>query len=388
MTPMSNRVLVLPLVAIALLAARLPLGAEDNSRETMRRVFETALEVPVSQFERLSEDDFCRDYGGTPADWRLGPFTKDDAMTFVKTRAFDDPTGIGWKSTILGNPTLIERDGSLHMFYRAYPRKESLSTRVGHAVYSEKTGWSDLSGPPVLYPTDSDEIDSVEDPKIYQVGDTYYMFYNGVWKPDPAFSERVRHGYRDWGVFVVTKVATSKDLIHFVKRGQVIPYSVSKGWSKAAVIPRSPRGDAVRIDGKFLMFISEGCGDAQFIGYSDDLLNWQFRQQTFLSLPVEMGQVAEVACCAIQFEPTGKYFVLDAFCRDRENHYFAIQALYSVSNPTKVLAIGKGGSLAWGGLLKYHGDWIVAQGWDSPKDRQELYLYKFSGNPRVNESVR
>jgi predicted GH43/DUF377 family glycosyl hydrolase len=239
----------------------------------------------------------------------------------------------------------------------------------------------------VLYPTESDEIDSVEDPKIYRAGDTYYMFYNGVWNPDPHFSEQVRQGYRDWGVFVVTKVATSKDLIHFEKRGQIIPYDVSKGWSKAAVIPRDPRGTAVRINGKFLMFVSEGCGDAQFIGYSDDLINWQFRQQTFLSLPVGMGKVSEVACCAAQFEPTGGYFLLDVFCRDQRNHYFALQALYAVSDPTRVLAIGKGGSLAWGGLLKYHGDWIVAQGWDSPKDRQELYIYKFSGNPHVSETI-
>ncbi len=387
-TPVPMRNHFLPaLVVVTIFMTGLPLRAAESSRETMRRIFESALEVPVSQFESLSELDFCRDYGSSPAGWRLGPFAQDNAMTFVKTRAFEDPTDIGWKSTILGNPTLIEREGALHMFYRAYPRKESLSTRIGHAVYSDKTGWTDLSGPPVLYPTESDELYSVEDPKIYQVGDTYYMFYNAVWKPDPIFSERVRQGYRDWGIFVVTKVATSKDLIHFEKKGQVIPYGVSKGWSKGAVIPRNARGEAVRIDGKFLMFVSEGCGDKQFIGYSDDLLNWQFRQQTFLSLPAEMGEVAEVACCAIQFEPTGKYFLLDAFCRDRENHYFAIQALYAVSNPAKALAIGKGGSLAWGGLLKYHDDWIVAQGWDSPKTRQEIYVYKFSGDPRVSESM-
>ncbi len=367
--------------------ARVLAEYSEAEREFLKKVYREAIEVPVTQFESLSELDFCVDYGKDPSAWRIGPFLQDNRLTFTKTMPFDDPTGIGWKSTILGNPSLIERDGTLHMFYRAYPRKESQSTRIGHAVYTPQTGWVDLSGPPTLYSTEADEINSVEDPKVYQSGDTYYMFYNAVWTPDDAFSARIRQGYRDWGVFVVTKLAVSKDLVHFEKKGQIVPYSVSKGWSKSAVIPRGPLGEAVKINGKYLMFLSEGCGDKQFIGYSDDLLNWEFRQQSYLTLPEEMGRVAEVACCAANFESTGKYFVLDVFCMGRNQKYQAAQALYHIDDPTRPLAIGKGGSLAWGGLLKYRGDWIVAQGWDSPKGRQDVYIYKYSGVPRVDARI-
>ena len=355
----------------------------EEDRETMRQVYKAAIEIPVSQFANLSELDFCVNYGNKPSTWRIGPFSIDKSLTFTKTLRMDDPTEIGWESTILGNPTLIERDEDLHMFYRAYPGKESQSTRIGHAVYTPQKGWDDLSGPPTLYSTEPDEINSVEDAKIYKVDDTYYMFYNSVWTPDAEFSARIRQGYRDWGIFVVTKLAVSKDLIHFEKKGQVVPYSVSKGWSKGAVLPRDPYGQAVKINGKYLMFLSEGCGDAQFIGYSDDLLTWEFKQQTYLKLSPDMGRVAEVACCSVNFEPSGKYFVLDIFYMDANQKYQAAQALYLIDDPTRPLAIEKGGSLAWGGLLKYRGEWIVAQGWDSPTDRQDMYLYKYSGFPHV-----
>lgn len=371
---------------LSLLTASSNSQLAEKDRETMRQVYQTAIEVPLTQFASLSELDFCTDYSDHPASWRIGPFAPAKALTFTKTRPMDDPIGIGWKSTILGNPTLIERDGTLHMFYRAYPRKESQSTRIGHAVYTEKSGWVDLSGPPALYSTEPDEINSVEDPKIYRAGDTYYLFYNAVWKPDPEFSAQVRQGYRDWGIFVVTKVATSKDLVRFEKKGHVVPYSVSKGWSKSAVIPRSPQGEAVKINGKYLMFLSEGCGDKQFIGYSDDLLNWEFRQQTFLTLPPDKGRAVEVACCVANFDPDGKSFILDSFCIDRNQKYWAVQALYSVTDPAKPLAIEKGGSLAWGGLLKYRGDWIVAQGWDSPKDRQDMYFYRYSETTQMKKA--
>jgi predicted GH43/DUF377 family glycosyl hydrolase len=349
--------------------------------EILRAAYRQAVESPVEQFASLSQLDFCTDFGASPSAWRIGPFVRDPALTFYKSQPMEDPTGIGWGATILGNPTLIEWNGDLHMFYRAYPRKESISTRIGHAVHNETAGWTDLSGPPVLYPTEPDELWSVEDAKIYRNGDTFYMFYNSVWNPDAETAAAIRRGARDWGVIVVTKLAVSKDLQRFEKLGQVVPYEISRGWSKGAVIPRNSRGEAVRIGGKFLMFLSEGCGDEQFIGYSDDLITWEFKQQTYLTLPAEMGLVSEVACCVAEFEPTGKYFLLDVFYKIREHDYRAAQALYHVDDPTQPLAIEPGGSLAWGGLLKYRDRWLVAQGWDSPAGSQEIQIYAFAGNP-------
>lgn len=353
-------------------------------REHALHVYLRACEAPLAQFSELSQLDFCLDFGRHPGDWRVGPFELDPTMTFRKERAWEDPTGMGWRSRVLANPTLIEHQGALHMFYRGNPSKESQSGRVGHAVYREGEGWTDLSGPPVLWPEASDELNSLEDPKLYRHGETYYLFYNSVWEPSAEFSSSVRAGYRDWGVFVVTKLATSRDLLEFERHGQVVPYEVSRGWSKGAVIPRSPTGDAVAIGGNFLMFLSEGCGDQQMLGASTDLVHWQFKPVTFLPLPEEMGQLAEVACCVAEFEPSGAFFILDFFYRDLQRAWRAGQALYHVDEPTRPLAIEPGGSLAWGGLLKHRGSWLVMQGWDSPSDRQELYAYRSSCEPRVN----
>ena len=108
--------------------------------ETLKRVYQEAVAKPVAQFESLSQPAFCSDFGPRHSPWRIGPFVLDASLTFTKTRLFEDPLNIGWKSTVIGNPTLIERDGRLHMFYRGYPRKESQSTRIGHAVFTEPRG--------------------------------------------------------------------------------------------------------------------------------------------------------------------------------------------------------------------------------------------------------
>ena len=44
-------------------------------------------------------------------------------------------------------------------------------------------------------------------------------------------------------------MAVSGDLIHWEKRGQVVPLSVSKYWAKSAVIPRNTKGEPVKLNG-------------------------------------------------------------------------------------------------------------------------------------------
>ncbi|MEU6324104.1 hypothetical protein [Streptomyces sp. NPDC047009] len=42
----------------------------------------------------ISTDQFSANYSSRPA-WVLGPFTKDDSLTFRPTGQWNDPTGIG-----------------------------------------------------------------------------------------------------------------------------------------------------------------------------------------------------------------------------------------------------------------------------------------------------
>lgn len=348
-----------------------------DSFRIMKQVYEEARSITPGDYGGISEMKYATDYGEDPGEWRIGPFAVDESMTFYKTRPFSDPTHIGWESHFIFNPCLVEREGELYLFYRAAPQKESLSSRIGLAIFREGCGWEDLSGEPVLYPTEDDETHGTEDPKIYRWNGRYYMFYQANWVPDEGKRREIA-GDSDaaWGLCTVTKLAVSDDLIHWEKRGVAVPYSVSRGWSKGAVIPRDPAGNPIPIDGKFRMFISEGCGGRQVVGASDDLEHWTFECREFLTLPPEDGHLCEVACCTVQYEDSGFAMLMDYFYQHPDGSFDAGQARYDIRKPYQQLELAKGGCLAWGGLLRWRGKWLVAQGWDAPKGEQIMYFYR------------
>lgn len=47
-----------------------------------------------------------------------------------------------------------------------------------------------------------------------------------------------------------------------------------------------------------------------------------------------------------------------------------------MSDPFNQRELHLGGSLAWGGLIRWDGSWVFAQGWDAPPGERELYLYR------------
>lgn len=346
----------------------------ENNRQIMKQVYEVARDTIPGDYGGISEVKYCTDYGDDNFGWRIGPFTEKKEMAFKKIIPFNDPTDIGWESHFIFNPSLIEHEGRLYMFYRAAPRKESLSCRIGLSIYDAENGWNDLSGDPVIYPTEDDETHGTEDPKVYKHDGKFYMFYQGNCIPDDkTLASIVGDSKHEISLVTATKLAVSTDLVHWEKKGITVPYSISHGWSKGAVIPRNPKGEAVKINGKFLMFVSEGCGGFQHIGYSDDMVNWTFEKQEFLKLPPEMGSILEVSCCAADYN--GSEMILDFFYLSNEKTFEAAQARYSMDKPFEQLELGKGGTLAWGGLIQYNGEWIVAQGWDAPVNVQEMYIY-------------
>ena len=174
----------------------------------------------------ISVEEFGCDRDDKPA-WAIGPFEKDEALTYKKTAVWNDPTGIGWRSGFIFNPSLIEHEGKLYMFYRAAPKKETLCSRIGLAIYDPQTGWQDYENNPVIFPEEENEILGCEDPKIYKLDDMFVMFYNGV-SELPAEGERLMLGDDLMEVTCHIKMAVSRDLIHWEKQGQVVPLSVSK----------------------------------------------------------------------------------------------------------------------------------------------------------------
>ena len=344
------------------------------SANLLRDVYLEALTFSNPLTDTISTDQFSSHYDQRP-DWAVGPFHKDGALTFRQTTDWEDPTGIGWTSDSIFNPSIMERDGKLYLFYRASPRKESVSSRIGVASYMPGRGFTDHPGNPVVYPTLDNETLGCEDPKVYAADGRYYMFYNGIWKieGDPKDVDGPADEYPLGDVGCDINVAVSDDLLRWEKLGLVVPHEVSQFWAKGAVIPRNAMGEAVKIDGEYLMYLSEGCGGVTHVGRSRDMVNWEFQPQEYLSIESLGETLHEVACAIVGDDGS---LILDFFYRDADNNFAAAQALYDFEDPFTQRAVNRGGSLAWGGLLKFQGSWMFAQGWDAPKGQREMYLYR------------
>jgi predicted GH43/DUF377 family glycosyl hydrolase len=348
----------------------------ESQRQLVIETHRQALAVPVSPMQQgLRELQFAGDYGPHPAPWRIGPFHEVPELAFRKRAQWPDPLGFGWTSSALFNPSLLPFDGKLAMAYRAAARKETLSSRIGIAVFLEGDGWTDLVENPVLYPTEPDELLGCEDPKLYRLGGTFYLFYQAVWlSTEEQRTELNRGSLQPVGEgCTTTKLAVSRDLRHWEKKGPAIPLSVSRGYSKGAVIVKAPDGTPVKVKGSYLMLPSEGMGGRQHVGYSDDLLHWEFEQVTYLDLPPAL-RLEELATAVL----AGDNIVLDFYYTERADRSVprAGQARYHLADPLSRVDLAlDGGTLAWGGIVEWREQWLCAQGWDAPPGTEELYFY-------------
>lgn len=351
------------------------------SRERLAAVLRDALAHRDDATAALAQLTFSGPaaYGaaGTRPPWVLGPFEPDPALTFTLEGQWADPDGIGWTSASLYNPTTIEDDGTLHLFYRASPRKESLGSRIGHATRSlagPGTGWVDDPANPVVRPARDEELLGTEDPKVYRADGRWWLFHNGVF----PVTARVRadfpsDGYPVGEVGCDILLSVSDDLRTWEPLGPVAGHDQTRLWAKGAVIPRDERGRAVRVAGEYLMFVSEGFGGVQHVGRSTDMRTWTFEPRRYLDLTAVGGRLHEVACAVVPGDGT---LVLDVFHDDVDGRFAASQVLYDLDRPFEQRAVAPGGSLAWGGLVRLDGRWTFAQGWDAAPGRRDLVFYR------------
>ncbi|MBB3158334.1 hypothetical protein FHS07_002030 [Microbacterium proteolyticum] len=319
--------------------------------------------------EALSQLAFFAQY--EDHEWLIKGFEEDPALRFTPTHQWQDPTGSGWTSESIINPTTIVAKDVLHLFYRASPRKESLASRIGHATY-QGGRWIDDPTNPTIWPIASNEAYGVEDPKIYRFGDVYHLYYNAVFPVGEQ--DRAAHpspGYPVDSVGCDISLAVSSDLETWEKIGAVTPREQSLLWAKGAVIPRAADGSAVKINGEYLMYVSEGFNGVLHVGTSPDGMRWEFRPEAYLDLSPLDGTIHEVATAYVE----GDRLLLDFFY-DHHGQWSAGQALYSLDDPFSQIDIARGGTLAWGGLTRWHDTLLFAQGWDAPLDQRQLHFYR------------
>jgi beta-1,2-mannosidase len=228
------------------------------------------------------------------------------------------PAGDGWQWAGTFNPAVIEANGKIVMLYRAQDNQGT--SRLGYADSADGVHFK-RRDEPVLNPTQSYEKNGgVEDPRLVQFGDTYYLTYTGYNKTDAQLC-----------------LAISKDLIHWERKGVIIP--ANKGnwnvkWTKSgAIVPE-------KIDGKYWMYFlgtSPDNKDQGGLAYSQDLMHWTEATKTPV-LPVRPGQfdsrVAEPGPAPI-LTPNGIVLVYNG--ADDKLVYRTGVAIFDRKNPRKLL---------------------------------------------------
>ena len=211
--------------------------------------------------------------------WAMLSFVKADSVNPILgpgTGVFSDPI---WKKQVLWeekdvfNPAIVVRDNKVYMLYRAQDKigLPGGTSRIGLAISSDGLHFTRNSSP-VLFP-DNDNYKKYEwqggceDPRIVEDEQgIYYMTYT-------AFDGKIAR----------LLVATSKDLIHWIKKGPAFAEAY-KGkyidkWSKSgSIVSQYKNGKVIakKVNGKYWMY----WGDV-FIwaATSYDLVHWK---------PVEM----------------------------------------------------------------------------------------------------
>ncbi|MGA7752352.1 MAG: glycoside hydrolase family 130 protein [Candidatus Sulfotelmatobacter sp.] len=180
------------------------------------------------------------------------------------------PRGNGWESAGTFNPAVLERAGKIIMLYRAQDKQGT--SRLGYAESADGIHFT-RRDQPVLSPSeDYEEGGGVEDPRLVRFGDTYYLTYTGYNKKDAQLC-----------------LATSKDLIHWDRKGVIMPAyegNWNVKWTKSgAIVPE-------KINGKYWMYFlgtSADNKDQAGLASSLDLLHWTEATQTPV-LPVRPGK--------------------------------------------------------------------------------------------------
>jgi len=255
-------------------------------------------------------------------DWAIGPFIK-----YEKNPIFA-PSKDGWDRGHFGggvhNGSIIKKDNRFYYIYRGeqeLPFKDIEEYKgckfdyicdIGLAFSDDGIHFErDIDNSP-FFRRGKDERYSFEDVCCVKYKDDYYLFCNrwDWFNPtDPHIS----------GVFL----AISKDLIHWEKIGLVFPEA--KVIHRNAVVVQNPDNEAVKIGGRFVMYLNNG-----LVAYSDDLIHWE-------SYEVEDLWPGGEGCFAITDYSEGHKDKIVLFTGGHHTgHFYAIgEVLFTKENPEK-----------------------------------------------------
>jgi predicted GH43/DUF377 family glycosyl hydrolase len=173
------------------------------------------------------------------------------------------PQGTGFESAGTFNPAVVEKDGKIVMLYRAQDGKGT--SRLGYAVSEDGIHFQQSPNPVFGPEAPYEKGGGTEDPRLVEMQGTYYLTYTGYDNVDG-----VGPGKRDAQLCL----ATSRDLIHWVRHGVILPAyrgAWNVGWTKSGALL------AEKINGKYWMYYmgdASDTGGQMGVASSDDLVHW------------------------------------------------------------------------------------------------------------------
>lgn len=203
--------------------------------------------------------------------WAILPFQKlneSNPILAAGEGVFNCPVlkkEVRWEEKDVFNPAAIVRNKAVYLFYRAEDTigKHAGTSRIGLGISTDGVKFSRLNQP-ILYPNEDfakvyEWEGGIEDPRIIrnEVG-TYIMTYT-------AYDGKIAR----------LMIASSTDLLNWVKHGSAFSEKYIDLWSKSGAIIGKREGDQIiaeKINGKYWMYF----GDTDlFIATSDDLIRWE-----------------------------------------------------------------------------------------------------------------
>jgi predicted GH43/DUF377 family glycosyl hydrolase len=199
-----------------------------------------------------------------------GPRLPFGTLRRLSEAAVVSPRGDGWESAGTFNPAVVARGDKIVMLYRAQDHQGT--SRLGYAESADGIHFERRAEPVLSPETDFEKSGGVEDPRLVKFDGTYYLTYTGYNKKDAQLC-----------------LATSKDLIHWDRKGVILPAyqgNWNVKWTKSgAIVPE-------KIDGKYWMFFLGTTADNKDqagLASSTDLTHWTEATQTAV-LPVRPGR--------------------------------------------------------------------------------------------------
>jgi predicted GH43/DUF377 family glycosyl hydrolase len=256
--------------------------------------------------------------------WQIGPFTRPDAAQPVIA---PDPNH-AWEALHTFNPAAIVREGKVYVLYRAEDNSGEMkigfhTSRIGLAESTDGIHFT-RRPEPVLAPGDDSEHDrespgGCEDPRIVEAPDGTYVLTYTQWN-----RKRTDVG-----------VATSSDLVHWIKHGPI--FAREGSYKSAAIVTRLDHGRliAAKINGKYWMYWGEL---AVRLATSDDLIHW-----TPIETPVLEKRAGRFDSSFPEVGPppvlTDRGILVVYNGRSAETKAYSVgEALFAADDPSKLLA--------------------------------------------------